>query len=44
MGEECCTHDMRNAHNILVGIPEGKKPFVRQMRKGVIILEWILEK
>jgi hypothetical protein len=34
MGEPCSTMaEMRNAHKILVGKPEGKKPFERPKRR-----------
>jgi hypothetical protein len=35
---------MRNPYSILVGKPEGKKPFRRPDVYGKIILEWILGK
>jgi hypothetical protein len=35
--------EKRNAHRILVGNPEGKRPLAKQDRGGWIILNWILE-
>jgi hypothetical protein len=35
---------MRNACNILVGKPEGKRPLGRPRLYGKVILEWILGK
>jgi hypothetical protein len=34
--------EMRNAHEILVGNPEGKRPLGRPRRRWKIISKWIL--
>jgi hypothetical protein len=40
MGEVCSTHEeMRNAYNILIGKPEGRRPHTDAI--GGIILKWI---
>jgi hypothetical protein len=40
MGLVCCTHgEKRNAHGILVGKPEGKRPFGRHRVDASIILK-----
>jgi hypothetical protein len=36
--------DMRNAYIILMGKPEGKRPFGRPRLDRMIISEWILQK
>jgi hypothetical protein len=36
--------EMRNAHKILLGKPEGKRPLRTPRCSGRIILEWILGK
>jgi hypothetical protein len=36
--------EMRNEYSILIGKPEGKRPFGSPCIDGRIILEWNLEK
>jgi hypothetical protein len=43
MGRVCSTNmEKRNAHSILVGKPEGKRPLGRPGRRWVILVKWIL--
>jgi hypothetical protein len=45
MGKECSTHgEKRNAHRILMGKPEVKRPLEDIDVDGRIILKWILDK
>jgi hypothetical protein len=39
-----CMGEMRNAYNILVGKPEGKRPLGRPTHGGRVILEQVLGK
>jgi hypothetical protein len=41
-GHIACMGEMRNACNILVGKPKGKRPLGRPGHNGRIILDWIL--
>jgi hypothetical protein len=36
--------EVRNAYKVLIGTPEGKRPFGRPRRRGRIILKWIFIK
>jgi hypothetical protein len=45
MGLACRTHgEKMNAHWILMGKPEGKRPLGRLKRRRRIILKWTLER
>jgi hypothetical protein len=44
MGGSCSTEELRNAYNILVRKPEGKRPLGRSRRRWGIILAFSLGK
>jgi hypothetical protein len=39
-----CVGEKKNAYNILVGKPEGKRPLGRPRCRWWILLKWILER
>jgi hypothetical protein len=45
MGRACRTNgEKRNAHSLLMGKSEGKRPLGRPKRGGFVIFRWIFEK